>query len=141
MNPQSQVDSSDPTQIISWLTSGGSLNSPSAIGALALLVHLFVIPLIQKIAAYYKYDLNGQNQMFAVYAVSGVLCGIIGYITKTAHNLNETFGYGALVANAAMGIHATRQQLGMAASALTLQRAQQADAAQTKAAMPIPDQK
>lgn len=134
----STVDSNDPAQVIQWITSGGNLNSPQAIGALALLVHLFIIPLIQKAAAYYKYNLDGQNQMFTVYMASGILCAIIGFVTKNAHNLNETFGYGALVANAAMGIHATRTQIALASTALLEKRMAQADDVQTKAAMPSP---
>lgn len=123
----------DPTldNLLTWLTNGGSLTSPGAVIGLAFVVNTILIPLLERAAVHFGWNLAGPVKTQAVYAIGVVLVAVVGLATKTATTFAETFLLGAAVANVAMGIHATRTVAVKAAQAT-------ADMAQLQAAMPVP---
>lgn len=107
MNP---TTTGDPNidGLIGWLTNGGTLSSPGALIGLSFVIHSIIMPVSQFVAGWFKWKLSGPVETQFVYVSSTVLVLVVGLATHTAKSLQESVVYGIMIANIAMGIHATR---------------------------------
>ncbi len=122
----------DPTLdgLLQWITAGGSLTSPGAIFALALIVNAVAMPLLSKLAAWRKLTFTGTTATWGAFLSSLALVMGVGWYTHTLKSFNEAVPFSIQVALAAMGLHAARKT----ASASSL--ADKTDDELTAAAMP-----